>query len=53
MEKKRGRPPKVEKTEVYCCASYIKTSAGPMFHGDRKELPNQEAADLIKRGLVK
>lgn len=43
---------KPEGTEVYCVASYIKTSAGPMHHGDRKELPEAEATALKAKGLV-
>lgn len=46
---KRGRP---QYEEVYCTASLIKTSKGPMHHGDRKRLPPEEVQELRRRGFV-
>lgn len=48
-EKKAGRPAYVE---VYCITSIVRTSKGPIYHGDRVKLPPDEAAALKRRKLV-
>lgn len=48
-KKKQGRP---ALQEVYCLVSVLKTSKGPMAHGDRLKLPLDEATRLIKQGKV-
>jgi hypothetical protein len=45
-------PPELELVEVYITASHIKTSIGPVNHGDHVELPSHEAATLKKNGFA-
>lgn len=52
-KKKPGRKPKVEMKAVYCLASSVKTSKGPVHHGDTVDLPISEANDLIAKGAAK
>lgn len=46
-KKPRGRPPKG--VEVYITAALVKTSKGPMHHGDRVHLPEAEAEELKRK----